>query len=86
MVTNRTAAEIRLVDIIVAKARRGSGAGTAALERLAQESDESGKPVRLTVRRDNPALRLYTRSGFQTIGTDELNLILERPPVRPPEI
>jgi ribosomal protein S18 acetylase RimI-like enzyme len=56
--------ELRLVDVSLLPAHRGAGLGTKLLRALQREATETGKPLRLSVTRDNPARRLYERLGF----------------------
>lgn len=56
--------ELRLVDVTLLPAHRGRGLGTGVLRSLQEEAARAGKPLRLHVTRNNPALRLYTRLGF----------------------
>ncbi|WP_224371930.1 GNAT family N-acetyltransferase [Hyalangium versicolor] len=68
----RESEELRLVDISLLPAHRGTGVGTALLRALQQEATEAGKPLRLSVARDNPARRLYARLGFTAVaGTED---------------
>ena len=70
--------EIRIVDIALLPAYRGSGIGTTILRGLLAEADTAGKPVRIHVERNNPALRLYQRLGFETIEDKGVYLFMER--------
>ncbi|HWB86804.1 MAG TPA: GNAT family N-acetyltransferase [Bryobacteraceae bacterium] len=79
MAISETDHEIRLVDIVLLPEYRGQGIGTALIQQLLADSDRTGKPVRLTVRLDNRARRLYQRLGFRRIGGDELHDTMERP-------
>ncbi|WNG62784.1 GNAT family N-acetyltransferase [Archangium gephyra] len=63
--------ELRLVDVTLLPAYRGSGLGTSVLRTLQEEAAAAGKPLRLHVMRNNPALRLYTRLGFTPVGGAE---------------
>jgi len=63
---------LRLADLTLSPMHRGRGIGTTLLQELQAEAAESGKPLRLSVASDNPALRLYLRLGFAIVG--------ERPP------
>ncbi len=74
LLTHRQAGITYVVDIAVAPSRQGRGIGTAVLHAVL---DEAGGPVRLTVRRDNPARRLYERLGFVAVADDGLDLVLE---------
>ncbi len=64
--------ELRLVDISLLPAHRGSGVGTELLRALQQEATTAGKPLRLSVARDNPARRLYARLGFTPVAGSEV--------------
>jgi ribosomal protein S18 acetylase RimI-like enzyme len=55
---------IRIVDIAIAPAFRGRGAGTALLAAVIAEASAAGKVVELHVEAGNPAQRLYRRLGF----------------------
>ena len=72
--------EIRIVDIALLPLHRGSGVGTTILRDLLAEADVVGKPVRIHVERNNPALRLYQRLGFVMIEDKEMYLFMERRP------
>jgi ribosomal protein S18 acetylase RimI-like enzyme len=67
----REPAELRLVDISLLPAHRGSGLGTTLLRALQQEATAAGMPLRLSVARDNPARRLYARLGFTPVEAME---------------
>jgi ribosomal protein S18 acetylase RimI-like enzyme len=64
----REPGELRLVDVSLLPAHRGAGLGTALLRALQQEAAAAGKPLRLSVARDNPARRLYARLGFTAVA------------------
>ena len=77
--------ELLLVDVTLLPACRGTGLGTSVLRALQEEAAAAGKPLRLHVLRNNPALRLYTRLGFMPMaeagqGTPELYVALEWSP------
>lgn len=61
---------LHLVDIAIVPGHRNQGIGTMLLNNLLAQ----GRPVVLTVRRENPALRLYRRLGFVEYASDEMNL------------
>ena len=71
---------IHLVEIAVVSEHRGRGLGTARIQEVLEESDRTGKPVRLSVATTNPANRLYQRLGFHRAGGDEVRHHMERPP------
>jgi ribosomal protein S18 acetylase RimI-like enzyme len=60
--------QIRVIDIAIARAYRGRGAGTALLAGVLAEASAARKVVELHVERNNPALRLYRRLGFVQTG------------------
>lgn len=62
---------LRLVDVTLLPANRGSGLGTGLLRSLQEEAVAAGKPLRLSVARDNPARRLYARLGFNPVAGAE---------------
>ena len=69
--------EVRVAEIMLAAAHRGRGVGTAVLRQVIRDAD---KPVRLWVNLSNvKALRFYERLGFQRIGGDEVQHLLELP-------
>ena len=68
--TSGDATQIRIVDIMLLPQFRGIGAGTILVSDVLKHSQQ----VVLTVRRNNPAVRLYLRLGFQISGGDELDL------------
>lgn len=61
------------VDLAVLPDARTSGAGLAMLRAWLKASDALGKPARLSVRRDNVAVRIYARLGFHATGEDALD-------------
>jgi ribosomal protein S18 acetylase RimI-like enzyme len=74
------AREIRIVDIALMPAYRGSGIGTMLLRRVSDEGDAAGKPVSIHVEVFNPARRLYERLGFVEKGAHgDVYLLMERP-------
>ena len=73
------AAAVQLVDIALLPESQGRGIGSALLTRLLAEAAALAQPLQLSVNPANPALRLYTRMGFQVIGGG-LQLLMERTP------
>lgn len=65
----RMPGEIRIMDIALLPDYRARGLGTCLLEQLCAEADRTGCSLTAHVERNNPALRLYQRLGFQR--TDE---------------
>lgn len=73
--------QILLVDLILLPEFCGLGIGTKLLKALCEEGDDTGKPFRLYVLKNNErALRLYERLGFKTIEDTGIYLFLERCP------
>jgi ribosomal protein S18 acetylase RimI-like enzyme len=64
MVVDRSAEEIRLVDLVITPEHRNQGIGTKLTLQLVQESAASGRALRLNVLTGNRAARLYERLGF----------------------
>jgi ribosomal protein S18 acetylase RimI-like enzyme len=72
-VVERGAKTIRLIDIALVPAYRGTGIGTLLLNDLIEESRSSGATVELKVLRNNvAAIRLYERMGFVTTQEDAI--------------
>ena len=82
LVVSRNEAEIRVVDIAVLPERQNRGIGGAVVQELIEESNRTGKPVRLTVTIMNPAIRFYENLGFRRIGGDQTQHFLERTPTQ----
>ena len=61
MVVQRTAEELRVVDIALLPAHRNQGIGTFLMQQVCAEADKARKPVRLCVLQNNPARRWYER-------------------------
>ena len=57
------------LGIAVLPGHRGSGIGSALLDRLVEMASSRYEAVSLSVSNDNPALRLYERVGFERVGT-----------------
>ncbi len=74
LMVDRAPSELLLVDIALLPEVRGHGIGGKLIRELQEEAAREGKAVRLTVVRNNPALRLYERLGFVTVGDDGIYL------------
>jgi ribosomal protein S18 acetylase RimI-like enzyme len=60
------------LSIAVRPEHRGAGVGTRLLRRLVELAREQGyAALSLSVERDNPAVSLYERLGFVSVGTDD---------------
>lgn len=77
---NRLAEEIRIIEIGLLADYRGRGIGADLLKRILQEGDDQGVAVTLHVERNNPALALYQRLGFQVEDATEVYYFMKRPP------
>ena len=85
VILDRSGRAIHVVDIAVLPEMRGRGLGTAVLRALMDEGARDGRAITLSVMRSNmPAIRLYSRLGFQPTGADDLDLYLEWRPSAPP--
>ena len=73
-----------VLDIAILAAHRNRGIGKLELQKLQQTASSHSLPVRLRVRNNNPAARLYQRLGFTAVAGDELSMLLEWQPVPPP--
>ncbi len=74
--------EIRLVDIALLPEHRGRGIGGRIMRRILHEGEEKGLLVRIHVERDNPAMRLYERLGFEKIEEQGVYHLMEWTPAR----
>jgi ribosomal protein S18 acetylase RimI-like enzyme len=72
--------DIRIMDIALAPEFRGHGIGTALLQQLMAEADESGRKLSIHVEMNNPARTLYARLGFRPAGEHGIYVLMERPP------
>jgi ribosomal protein S18 acetylase RimI-like enzyme len=66
--TAETLSQIILQQLFIAPNRQRRGIGTEVLRRLLADWRPAGKPVALTVLKNNPARRLYERFGFAVVG------------------
>lgn len=72
----------RTIDIAVLPEHRNRGIGAWALRQLQQMAAFEQVPLRLSVLRTNPALRLYERLGFLRASGNELSYEMEWQPPR----
>lgn len=70
ILVDRSGSPITLVDINFLPAARGRGIGTRLLRDLLDEAAAEAASVRLKVALGNPARRLYSRLGFESLGDD----------------
>ena len=72
--------EIRVLDIALLPEHRGAGIGGSLMRELLAEAADAGKPVRIHVERNNPAMRLYHRLGFTECGETGVYYLMEWTP------
>lgn len=78
----RTDDAVHVIDVAVLPEFRGRGIGTTLLEELIAEAEAGGKATSIYVERNNPALSLYTRLGFELREDEEPGVYLRM--IRPP--
>jgi ribosomal protein S18 acetylase RimI-like enzyme len=61
--------QIRIVDIALLTAARGSGLGTMLMREVLEEGRRANKPVTIHVEVFNPAQNLYRRLGFAQVDS-----------------
>ncbi len=69
--------ELHIVDIALLPEHRNQGVGSSLLKELLAEARDAGKRVRIHVERNNPALHLYERLGFNRIGDTGIYFLME---------
>lgn len=74
---DRTATEIRIVDISLLPQYRRRGIGTMYLQTLLEEATGRGVPVTIHVETFNPAMQFYLRLGFRQKCTNGLYHFLQ---------
>lgn len=74
---DRTAGDIRIIDITLLPALRGGGIGRALIQELLDEAASTGRTVSLHVAMGNGAEALYARLGFQLIADDGVYRLME---------
>jgi GNAT superfamily N-acetyltransferase len=73
--------DIRLVDMAILPEYRGKGIGTVLFKDAFKDSVRLGLPCILHVIKENPAIPMYERLGFRTIGETGIHDKMEwRPP------
>lgn len=77
---NRTAKDLRIIDISLLPAYRGQGLGSAILAELLEEAKATHRSVGIHVETFNPAQRLYERLGFQRKHQEGVYWYMEHTP------
>jgi ribosomal protein S18 acetylase RimI-like enzyme len=73
LLMDRRAETFRVIDLAILPQWQGRGIGTGILKDLAQESRHRGVKLRLRVTKENRALELYLRLGFEIEGGDDIS-------------
>lgn len=66
------------LGIAVLPEHRGQGVGTELLTHMIETARGSYPSLALSVSSENPALRLYQRSGFEVVDRQETSLVMKR--------
>jgi ribosomal protein S18 acetylase RimI-like enzyme len=74
---SRSQEEVRMLDVALLPEHRGAGVGTSLVVDLLAEGRAQRLPVRLHVRVDSPARRLYERLGFHPVGAADVYQMME---------
>jgi len=72
--------EIRLIDIALMPERRRSGIGGSLMRRVLDEARQADLPVQIHVERNNPALALYRRLGFEVVEDQQVYYLMKWTP------
>ncbi len=67
---------IYMSEIVIAPQFQGRGIGSQLLNEEMQRGRETQSPLRLQVLRENRAIELYRRLGFQECGTPETHIYM----------
>ena len=59
--------EFRIIDIALMPEQQNMGLGRALLEDVIDQAKQVNLPVTIHVEKNNPAMRLYLRLGFETV-------------------
>jgi ribosomal protein S18 acetylase RimI-like enzyme len=59
--------DLHIIDIAFLAQHRGRGLGTALMQDLLDEAAGNAKAVTIHVEKNNPAMRLYLRLGFERV-------------------
>jgi GNAT superfamily N-acetyltransferase len=78
IMSDSSEAVVRCVDMAIVPEERRKGAATLALRELQEEAAVTDRPLVLSALRTNaPALALYGRLGFTTLGENDAHVLLE---------
>ena len=73
--------DVRIVDIALCAEARGVGIGGTLLSEVMEEAARSGKTASIHVERDNRALGLYQRLGFQRVDDHGVYYLMKWSPL-----
>lgn len=71
---------IEIAQFYILPEYQNKGIGSYLLEDILDNSDKAGSIVELEVLKVNPAVSLYQRCGFEIIGSNEYQYLMERKP------
>lgn len=77
LLLNIDTGEIKILNISLFPAFFNKGIGTFVLNKIINETVNLNKTLRLEVNKDNKAVALYTRLGFQIKAENELKLFMQ---------
>lgn len=77
IITIRGSDELRLVDLALLPSWRNTGIGSGLISDLIDQAAQRHVPLRLQVRTDNRARRLYERLGFRIVAHHDVYLHME---------
>jgi ribosomal protein S18 acetylase RimI-like enzyme len=80
LIVDRGTVEMVIVDIALLPELRGRGIGTRLLRPLLEEAAAAAVPVLIHVERNNPAMTLYRRLGFEATGEVGIYFEMRRMP------
>lgn len=66
-----------LIDIAILPEYQNSGIATHVLQTLIKDASSQKMSIRLSVLKQNPALQLYKRIGFNVIGENDIHFKME---------
>ena len=69
--------ELRVIDIALLPEERGAGIGGRLMQDVLDEAALVGKPVRIHVEKNNPAMHLYDRLGFRHVEDQGVYWLME---------
>lgn len=75
---------VRIVDISLLPEARGEGIGEAILKDIGEDVAARGKKVSIHVEKQNPAKRLYERTGFSVVEDKGVYDLMEWEPAQAP--